>query len=43
MNDLLKYVEEQLTKKVEHPKFKAGDTVTVHYKIREGEKERVQI
>ena len=42
MNDLLKYVEEQLTKKVEHPKFKAGDTVTVHYKIREGEKERVQ-
>jgi len=25
------------------PKFKAGDTVRVHYKIREGEKERVQV
>ena len=26
----------------ELPKFKAGDTVTVHYKIKEGNKERVQ-
>lgn len=25
------------------PKFKSGDTVRVHYKIREGEKERVQV
>ena len=25
------------------PKFKAGDTVRVHYKITEGEKERVQV
>ena len=25
------------------PKFKAGDTVRVSYKIREGEKERVQV
>ncbi len=25
------------------PQFKAGDTVRVHYKIREGEKERVQV
>jgi len=25
------------------PRFKAGDTVRVHYKIREGEKERVQV
>ena len=25
------------------PAFKAGDTVRVHYKIREGEKERVQV
>lgn len=24
------------------PAFKAGDTVTVHYKIREGNKERIQ-
>jgi len=42
MSVLLKYVEEQLTVKANHPKFKAGDTVTVHYKIKEGEKERVQ-
>ncbi len=26
----------------EQPKFKAGDTITVHYKIREGNKERIQ-
>ena len=25
------------------PRFKAGDTVRVHYKIREGEKERIQV
>ena len=25
------------------PDFKSGDTVRVHYKIREGEKERVQV
>lgn len=42
MSNLLKYVEEQLSVKANHPKFKAGDTVTVHYKIKEGEKERVQ-
>jgi large subunit ribosomal protein L19 len=42
MNRLLKFVEENLTVKAKHPSFKAGDTVTVHYKIKEGEKERVQ-
>ena len=42
MSDLLKYVEDQLSVKATHPKFKAGDTVTVHYNIKEGEKERVQ-
>ena len=25
------------------PDFKAGDRVTVHYKIKEGEKERIQL
>lgn len=25
------------------PEFKAGDRVTVHYKIKEGEKERIQL
>jgi large subunit ribosomal protein L19 len=41
--DLVKFVEEQAIVKQEVPTFKAGDTVAVHYKIREGNKERIQI
>ena len=41
--DLVKFVEEQVTTKKEFPSFKSGDTVSVHYKIREGNKERVQV
>jgi len=41
--DLVKFVEEQANTKKEFPSFKSGDTVSVHYKIREGNKERVQI
>ncbi len=41
--DLVKFVEEQAVAKKETPSFKAGDTVSVHYKIREGNKERIQI
>ena len=40
--DLLKYAEEQIMVKKTHPEFKAGDTITISYKIKEGEKERVQ-
>ncbi|HAN78311.1 MAG TPA: 50S ribosomal protein L19 [Bacteroidales bacterium] len=40
--DLLKVVENAFSPRNEHPSFKAGDTVTVNYKIREGNKERVQ-
>ena len=40
-NELLKFVEDQAEVK-EFAEFKAGDTVTVTYKIREGEKERLQ-
>jgi large subunit ribosomal protein L19 len=36
------FVHEQLTAKKEVPKFKAGDNVTVNYKIIEGNKERIQ-
>ena len=36
------FVHEQLTQKREFPKFKAGDNVTVNYKIVEGNKERIQ-
>ncbi|MBI3502853.1 MAG: 50S ribosomal protein L19 [Bacteroidetes bacterium] len=40
--NLLKYAEEQLIAKKSIPDFKAGDTVTVNYKIKEGDKERIQ-
>ena len=36
------FVHEQLTPKKELPKFKAGDNITVNYKIIEGNKERIQ-
>lgn len=36
------FVHEQLTTKNEFPKFKAGDNITVNYKITEGGKERIQ-
>ena len=39
--ELLQFVEDQVERK-EFPEFKAGDTITVHYKIREGNKERIQ-
>lgn len=42
MSLLLDFVKKQLTPEAKHPKFKAGDTVTVHYKIKEGDKERIQ-
>jgi large subunit ribosomal protein L19 len=35
-------VEKELTVKNEYPKFIAGDTITVHYRIIEGNKERIQ-
>jgi large subunit ribosomal protein L19 len=38
----MKVVEKEFAVKSEYPKFKAGDTVTVHYKIVEGNKERIQ-
>jgi large subunit ribosomal protein L19 len=40
--ELVKYVEETFKSPKEFPSFKAGDTVTVHYKIKEGDKERIQ-
>src|ERR1017187_5404222 len=40
--DLVKYVQDTLTEKKELPNFKAGDTITVSYKIKEGVKERIQ-
>ncbi len=40
--DLMKVVENEFAVKKDLPKFNAGDTVTVHYKIKEGSKERIQ-
>ena len=40
--ELLKAIEQELNTVGEFPNFKAGDTVTVHYKIKEGNKERIQ-
>jgi large subunit ribosomal protein L19 len=41
--DLIKVAEEAFAAGVEMPKFNSGDTISVHYKIREGNKERIQI
>ncbi|MBQ7213421.1 MAG: 50S ribosomal protein L19, partial [Bacteroidales bacterium] len=40
--DLMKVVKEQLAVEQNFPAFKSGDTVTVHYRIKEGNKERIQ-
>ncbi|MBO8477837.1 MAG: 50S ribosomal protein L19 [Bacteroidetes bacterium] len=42
--DLIKVVDDTFAneKVAEYPKFKAGDTVTVTYRIKEGDKERLQ-
>ena len=43
MADLLKIAEEAFATGKQHPAFKASDTITVAYKIVEGNKERVQL
>jgi large subunit ribosomal protein L19 len=40
--NLLDIVEKELAVTNNFPNFKSGDTVTVHYKIKEGNKERIQ-
>ena len=43
MSDLLRIVEEEVkANRTELPVFAAGDTVNVHVKIKEGNKERIQ-
>ena len=44
MSDLIKLVEaDNAQRRTELPTFRAGDTVNVHVKIREGNKERIQV
>jgi len=40
--NLVNLVENKFTEKKEIPNFKSGDTITVFYKIKEGNKERTQ-
>lgn len=40
--DAIAFVHEQMTGQKTFPKFKAGDNVSVNYKIIEGAKERIQ-
>ena len=41
--DLIKVAEEAFATGKQHPEFRAGDTVTVAYKIIEGTTERIQL
>ena len=42
MADLLKFVQDEFVTKKDFPAFGAGDTITVYYEIKEGEKKRTQ-
>ena len=42
MESLVKYVQDEFISQSEHPSFKSGDTITVYYEIKEGEKSRTQ-
>ena len=42
MADLMKFVKDEFVTKKDFPVFGAGDTITVFYEIREGEKTRTQ-
>src|SRR5690606_9250496 len=42
MESLIKFVEDEFVPKKDFPKFSSGDTITVYYEIREGEKTRTQ-
>ena len=43
MNKKIEEIENQMIEKKEIPEFWPGDDVSVHFKIKEGEKERVQV
>jgi len=42
MDHLIKFVQDELIEKKDLPDFGAGDTITVYYEIREGNKTRTQ-
>ena len=42
MADLMKFVQDEFVTRKDFPVFGAGDTITVYYEIKEGEKTRTQ-
>ena len=40
--DIIKEISKELLPPVELPEFKSGDNITVYYRIKEGNKERIQ-
>ena len=42
MESLINYVQDEFIEKKDFPEFSAGDTITVYYEIREGDKVRTQ-
>ncbi|NJX16408.1 50S ribosomal protein L19 [Tamlana crocina] len=42
MESLVKFVQDEFVTKKELPEFSAGDTITVYYEIKEGNKTRTQ-
>ncbi|WP_242087382.1 50S ribosomal protein L19 [Aestuariivivens sediminis] len=42
MESLVKYVQDEFVTKKDLPEFGAGDTITVYYEIKEGNKTRTQ-
>jgi len=42
MEDLVKFVQDEFVAKKDFPNFSAGDTITVFYEIKEGDKKRTQ-
>lgn len=42
MSNLVKFVQDEFVAKKNFPEFAAGDTITVYYEIKEGEKTRTQ-
>ena len=42
MEQLISYVQDQFIEKKDFPEFSSGDTLTMYYEIREGDKSRTQ-
>jgi len=42
MENLVKFIQDEFVSKNDLPEFQAGDTITVYYEIREGDKTRTQ-